>query len=163
VGADRQHALLLALATDTHRLRQQQDLLHEFLGRERPEQDPVDPAFDDMPHERRSLVVTHDQSGDPAVLVLDLLQKGEAPRHHRIDDHQVEMLDCHQGGGGLGCGGSFQVCDRQVLEDMPSLPERGFVTVDEQDAQRLIGRALDDAEPGLFTFWVFQCRHGVTK
>ncbi len=149
MGPDRQYPLLLALPVHAHRFCQQQDLLDEFLGRERPEQNSVDPALHDLPHELRRLEVGDDQGGDPAVLFLDLLEEGEAARKlARIDDHQVEVLCLDEGRGGFGCRCGLEVRDRLALEDMPRLLEGSLVAVDQQDAQRLLGHRPDDAQAG---------------
>ena len=160
MGPDRQHALLLAQAARVHGPGQQQDLLDEFLRGHRPEQQPVDAALDGLPHEGRALIGGCNQGRDPAVLVLDFLQQVEAARHHRIDDHQIEVLRRDQLGGGRGVGGKFQARDRQVLENVPGLLEGGFVAVDKQDAQPLLGHPLDDAQSGMGSFRRIVVWHG---
>ena len=139
MGADRQHALLLATPARVHGLGQQQGLLDELGGRRRPEQQAVDTALDRLAQELRVLVVGGQQRGGPAVVVLDVLEQREAAgRDRRIDRHEVVGLGRQHADCSLGVWRDFQ---RDGADGVERALQHGcddVVGVDNQDAQRLL-------------------------
>jgi hypothetical protein len=151
MGADRQHALLLATAADIHGLGQQQDLIDEFRRCHRPEEQAVDSALDRVAQELRVPGVGGEQRGGPAEVVLDVLQQGEAAGgDRRIHSHEIAGCRRQAAHGGLGVRHDFQGDGGDGVECALQRAGDGLIDIDNQYAQPLSGGMLHDGQPRLF-------------
>ena len=138
MGADRQHALLLAKSALVRGGGEQPDLFDELGGRIRPpEHQAVDAAFDRLAQELRVLVVGGDQRGGPAVTVLDVLEERKTTgSDRRIERQEVEATGRQHAGCGFGVRRDLQRDGAVRVERLPQRASDGFLGGDNQYAQR---------------------------
>ena len=159
MGADCQDAPLLPLAVGVDALREHQGLLHKLGRRFGLEQQGIDAAFHSLAHEMRALVGGHHHRGEPAMVVLQMFQQGEATGEHGIDGYKIVDPALYHMCCGLGVSGIVQLGRPAGVELSPQRERVGVVAVHQQDVQRFAGLLLHDVQPRLILFCFVHLRH----
>ena len=124
MGADRQHALLLATAARAASLASSRACSMNSADARRPEQQAVDTAADRLAQELRLLIVGGDQRCGPAVVVLDIFEQREAAgRDRRIHRDEIVGLGRQQAHRGLRGRRDFQ---RGIADGVECAPQHAL-------------------------------------
>ncbi len=129
MGADCQDAPLLPFAVGVDALCEHKGLLHKLGRRFGLEQQGIDAALHSLAHEMRALVGGHHHRGEPAMVILQMFQQGEATGQHRIDGYKIVDLRFHHPRSGLGVSGIVQLGRPAGIKLAPQRDRVGIVAI----------------------------------